>query len=80
MGDSDRRDEILSILADVGYRSVDASRERIDSLELARLVYEIERRYGLDLDLDDDELAAMSTVTGAAEILGRLTLSAAESE
>ncbi|RQX11453.1 hypothetical protein DDE19_30670 [Micromonospora ureilytica] len=68
------------MLAAVGYRTVDASRERIDSLELARLVHELERRYGIDLDLDDDELAAMSTVSGAAELLGRLTLTAAEPE
>jgi acyl carrier protein len=66
------RDEVMAILVDVGYRTPDMSRERIDSLELARLVYEIEQRYGVELALEDEDLVAMSTVSGAAEVLHRV--------
>ncbi|MEU2614753.1 hypothetical protein ABZ570_24685 [Micromonospora sp. NPDC007271] len=66
------REEVLAILVEIGYRTPDSARERIDSLELARLLYELERRYGVQLALDDDELLAMSTLTGAAEVLQRV--------
>jgi acyl carrier protein len=63
------RDDIVVILAEVTGRSPDAVGEEIDSLELMRLVYELEQRYGIELELDDDELARMSTVSGAAEVI-----------
>lgn len=77
VADAADRSEVLAILVEAGYRTPDAARERIDSLELARLVYEIEQRYGLELDLADDELVAMSTVSGAAEMISRLRAGAA---
>lgn len=43
--------------------------EQIDSLGVAWLLYEAERRFGINLDLDDELLARMSTVTGAVEVL-----------
>jgi acyl carrier protein len=64
------RTDILAMLAVVADRRVEPADERIDSLELARLIYEIERRTGSQLDLDDDELVAMGTVSGIVEVLG----------
>lgn len=46
--------------------------ERVDSLELAWLVHQVEQRYGVTLDLDDDALTGMSTVDGAVQVLARL--------
>jgi acyl carrier protein len=43
--------------------------EQVDSLGVAWLVYEAERRFGIILELDDDLLARMSTVDGAVEVL-----------
>lgn len=63
------RGEIVSILAEVTNRSPETIGEEIDSLELMRLVYELEHRYDIQLELDDDELAQMSTVSGAAEVI-----------
>lgn len=57
------------MLATYGNREPEAVRERIDSLELAWLVHQVEQRYGVSLDLDDDELARMSTVAGAVDVL-----------
>jgi hypothetical protein len=43
--------------------------EHIDSLELAWLLHQMEQRYGVELELDDDQLARMSTVSSALEVL-----------
>ena len=67
-----RRGEVLELLATYGERRPDEVPEGIDSLELAWLIHQIEQRYGGRLDLDDAELSRMSTVTGAAELLGEL--------
>lgn len=63
------RQDIVAILAEVTNRAPAAIGEEIDSLELMRLVYELEQRYGIDLELDDDQLAAMATVSGATEVI-----------
>ena len=68
----DRRD-VVEMLATYRDRAPEAVGERIDSLELAWLVHQVEQRYGVALDLDDDALARMSTVTGAVEVLGEVT-------
>lgn len=68
------RGSVIAMLASYGDRSVDQVRERIDSLELAWLVHQVEQRYGVHLDLDDESLARMTTITGAIEVLdGALT-------
>ena len=59
------------MLAEYGHREPQSVPERIDSLELAWLVHQAEQRYGAGLDLDDDDLAAMSTVSGAVDVLRR---------
>jgi hypothetical protein len=64
------RDEVIALLARHGECAPEAVGERIDSLQLAWLVHAVEERYGVRLDLDDDELEAMDTVDGAVAVLG----------
>ncbi|WP_407924639.1 hypothetical protein [Catellatospora vulcania] len=66
------RDEVVAMLASYGERSPEQVRERIDSLELAWLVHQVEQRHGRMLDLDDDVLMRMTTVTGAVEVLAEV--------
>ena len=56
------------MLATYGDREPDQVPEVIDSLELVWLIHQIEQRYG-ELDVDDDMLARMSTVTGVLDVL-----------
>ncbi|GHJ45313.1 hypothetical protein Cs7R123_26550 [Catellatospora sp. TT07R-123] len=63
------RDEVIAMLATYGERSPDQIRERIDSLELAWLVHQVEQRYTVSLDLEDEALMRMTSVTGAVEVL-----------
>ena len=65
----ERRD-VVEMLASYRSRTPEAVGERIDSLELAWLMHQVEQRYGVTLDLDDDALARMSTVAGAVQVLG----------
>jgi acyl carrier protein len=66
------RTEVVTTLARLNNRTPDEVGERIDSLELARFVYEVEQRYGVELDLTDDQLARMSTVDGTVAVLGEV--------
>jgi hypothetical protein len=59
------------MLATYGDRQPEQVPETIDSLELAWLMHQIEQRYGA-LDVDDDMIARMSTVTGAVGVLTNL--------
>jgi len=59
------------MLATYGDRTPEAVRERIDSLELAWLIHQVEQRHSVDLDLDDNSLNEMSTVDGAVTVLNR---------
>ena len=56
------------MLATYGDREAEQVPEVIDSLELAWLLHQIEQRYGA-LDVDDDMIDRMSTVTGAVDVL-----------
>ncbi|MFG2044262.1 phosphopantetheine-binding protein [Dactylosporangium sp. NPDC048998] len=60
------------MLATYGDRRPEDVAEGIDSLELAWLIHQLEQHYGTALDLSDDELARMSTVGGAVEVLAGL--------
>jgi hypothetical protein len=71
-----RREEVVAMLATFGDRQADQVPESIDSLELAWLVHQIEQRYG-QLDIDDDMLAEMSTVSGVVRLLGDARFEAA---
>ena len=63
------RDTVVGMLARFGDRRPADVPEELGSLELTWLVDQVERRYGLVLDLDDDVFAGMSTVTGALAVL-----------
>lgn len=63
------RENVVAILAAYGNCPAESIPERIDSLGVAWLVHEAERRFGIVLELDDDLLARMSVVTGAVEVL-----------
>jgi hypothetical protein len=63
------RADVVGLLAGYGDRPPSAVGPDLDSLELAWLVHQVEQRFGAPLDLDDDELAAMSTVDGAVTAL-----------
>jgi acyl carrier protein len=56
------------MLASYGDREPEQVPEAIDSLELAWLMHQLEQRYGV-LDVDDDTIARMSTVTGVVDVL-----------
>jgi acyl carrier protein len=63
-----QRSEVVAMLATYGDREPEQVPEAIDSLELAWLMHQIEQRYGA-LDIDDDMIARMSTVTGVVDVL-----------
>ena len=70
--DSPGRDEVIAMLATYGDRKPEQVRERLDSLELAWLVHQVEQRYHAQLDLTDDQFLEMSTVDGAVSVLGKV--------
>jgi hypothetical protein len=71
-----QRSDVVAMLATYGDRQPDQVPEAIDSLELAWLIHQIEQRYG-ELDVDDDTLARMATVTGVVGVLQDLGVGSA---
>jgi hypothetical protein len=63
------RSQLVSMLAPLAHRSRDPEAERLDSMEVAWLVHQVEQRYQVRLDLDDDQLAKMRTITDAVQLL-----------
>jgi hypothetical protein len=63
------RQTLIEMLAAFNRRSPETAIEAVDSLELAWLIHEIEQSYDVELDLDDDQLVRMSTVTGLVDVL-----------
>jgi hypothetical protein len=63
-----RRPDVIAMLATYGDRRPEQVPEEIDSLELAWLIHQLEQRYGM-LDVDDDMITRMSTVTGVLDVL-----------
>lgn len=57
------------MLASFGQRSPDEVAEEIGSLELTWLITKVELRYGVMLDLSDETLAQMTTVSSAVTTL-----------
>lgn len=57
------------MLAGYGERPLEAVAERIDSMELAWLVHVVEQTRRVRLDLSDEALGRMSTVSGAVDVL-----------
>jgi acyl carrier protein len=68
-GEVPSRESVIAIVAAHANRPPDSVSEQIDSLGVAWLVYEAERRFGIALEVDDEVLAGMSTVAGAVEVL-----------
>lgn len=62
------REDVVTMLAGFGDRKPDEVSEQLDSLELTWLITNVERRYGLTLDLDDEVLGQMMTITGALAV------------
>ncbi|HET9897087.1 MAG TPA: hypothetical protein VFQ44_19300 [Streptosporangiaceae bacterium] len=71
------RDEVISMLASFGQRAADEVAEQIGSLELTWLITKVELRYGVTLELSDETMAQMTTVSGAVTALADV-LSGAE--
>lgn len=63
------REDVIGMLARFGDRQPAEVPEELGSLEATWLVDQVERRYGVVLDLDDAVFAGMSTVTGAVSVL-----------
>ena len=63
------RKDVVAMVASFDDRPMDEVSERIDSIQLAWLVHEVEQRYGVRIELDDAEYGRMSTITGAVEVL-----------
>jgi acyl carrier protein len=64
------RADVLEMLRPLNERTTDPGRERLSSMEVAWLVHQVEQRYGLRLDLDDDQLGQLRTVSDAVRLLG----------
>ncbi len=63
------RDEVIALLATFGDRSHDDVAEEISSLELSWLITKVEQQYHVMLDLSDQALAQMVTISGAVTAL-----------
>ncbi|MFC7484576.1 hypothetical protein ACFQX7_37465 [Luedemannella flava] len=62
------RADLVTMLAGFGDRRPEAVTEELDSLELAWLVHQVEQRYAVRLDLDDEALLRMVTITDALTV------------
>ncbi|MBO3751085.1 hypothetical protein J5X84_33860 [Streptosporangiaceae bacterium NEAU-GS5] len=71
------RSEVIAMLATYGDREPGQVPETIDSLELAWLIHQVEQRYGV-LDIGDEALARMSTVTGALDVFRALRIGSSD--
>ena len=61
---------ILSAFAPFGERGPAAADDEIGSLELTWLVTEVEQRYGVTVELSEDELDGIETVDDAVRVIG----------
>jgi hypothetical protein len=61
------REDIVAMLAAFGDRSPGSVPEQIGSLELTWLITSVEQTYQVTLDPTDEELAAMTTLSGAVQ-------------
>jgi hypothetical protein len=68
-GPAPDRAEVVEMLAAFGQRSVDEVPEQIGSLELTWLITKVEIEYGVTLELSDETLMSMTTVTTAVSAL-----------
>lgn len=68
-GELPSREDVLKLLAGLDGRSRDDVEERIESMELAWLVHQVEQHYGVRVELDEEHFGRMMTVTGAVEVI-----------
>lgn len=64
------RADVIAMLEQLGGRGTDSVLERLSSMEVAWLVHQVEQRYEMELDLDDDRLAQLRTISDAVQVLG----------
>jgi acyl carrier protein len=64
------RATVLRILEELNNGHADPARERLASMEVAWLVHQVEQRYDVQIELDDDQLARLRTISDAVEVLG----------
>jgi acyl carrier protein len=64
------RADVLQMLQSLNERATDPARERLSSMEVAWIVHQVEQRYSVELDLDDDQLAKLRTIDDAVRLLG----------
>lgn len=64
------RADVLQMLQSLNERATDPARERLSSMEVAWIVHQVEQRYSIELDLDDDQLAKLRTIDDAVQLLG----------
>lgn len=76
--DPPTRAEVIAVLASLGDRAAQDVTERIGSLELAWLVSQVEQRYETTLELSDETVREMATVTGAVAALQELLAGAGD--
>jgi hypothetical protein len=72
------RADVVAVLAEMGDRATEDVTERIGSLELAWLVSQVEQRYDTTLELTDETVQQMATVTGAVVTLRELLAGAGD--
>ena len=70
------RADVLAMLAPLGTRGADSTPERLSSMEVAWLVHQVEQRYEMELDLDDEQLGRLRTISDAVQLLGESVRSA----
>jgi acyl carrier protein len=63
------REDVVDMIASLGDRTADEVGDRVDSMQLAWLMHQVEQRYGVEIDLTDGQFARMSTVDGAVDVL-----------
>jgi len=64
------RAQLVSMLAPLAHRAGDPEAERLDSMEVAWLVHQVEQQYHVTLELDDAALARLHTLTDAVAVFG----------
>jgi acyl carrier protein len=63
------REDVVAMIASLGDRETSEVGDRVDSMQLAWLMHQVEQRYGVEIDLNDGQFARMSTIDGAVEVL-----------
>lgn len=66
------RADVVDMLATYGSQPPDDVGEHIGSLERAWLIHQVEQRYGLELEINDDQVVRITTVTDAVSVLAEV--------